>query len=267
MQEKQFVLNGKNFFYRTTGVGPVVMLLHGFAEDGSIWDRQFDIFSGYQLIIPDIPGSGRSEMIDDMSMEGLAKTIRGFLSAIGVERCTMIGHSMGGYITLAFAEKYPEVLNGFGLFHSTAYADSEEKKETRKKGIEFMQKHGAFEFLKTAIPNLYSPLTKSKQPELIAEQLDQSRDFSADALISYYHSMIERPNRVAVLNTDLPVLMVLGRYDVATPMKDALEQCFLPSLSYIHILEGAGHMGMREEPSQSNSILVNYLNSLHHQTR
>jgi pimeloyl-ACP methyl ester carboxylesterase len=264
MQEKQIVLNGKNFFYRIAGDGPVIVLLHGFGEDSSIWDRQFDIFGGYQLVIPDLPGSGRSEMTDDMSMEGLAKTIREFISVIGIERCTMIGHSMGGYVTLAFAEKYPDVLNGFGLFHSTAYADSEEKKQTRKKGIQFLQKHGAFEFLKTTIPNLYSPLTKSQHPELVQEQLDHSHDFAAPALISYYNSMIERPNRASVLETDLPVLMVLGKYDVAAPVKDGLEQCFLPSLSYIHILDGVGHMGMREDTSQSNSILVNYLNSIHH---
>src|SRR6476646_3490808 len=102
MQEKQIVLNGKNFFYRITGDGPAVVLLHGFGEDSLIWDRQFDIFNGYQLIIPDLPGSGGSEMTDDMSMEGLASTIREFISVIGVERCTMIGHSMGGYVTLAF---------------------------------------------------------------------------------------------------------------------------------------------------------------------
>lgn len=267
MQEKQIVLNGKNFFYRITGDGPVVVLLHGFGEDSSIWDRQFNIFTGYQLIIPDLPGSGRSQMTDDMSMEGLAATVSEFLSTLGIQTCTMIGHSMGGYVTLAFAEKYGEMLNGFGLFHSTAYADSEEKKETRKKGIEFIQQHGAFEFLKTAIPNLYSPLTKSKQPELVLQQLDQSHDFTAPALISYYNSMIERPDRVAVLETNLPVLMVMGRHDVATPMKDALEQCFLPSLSYIHILDGVGHMGMREDTSQSNSILVNYLNGIHHLPR
>ena len=67
----------------------------------------------------------------------------------------IIGHSMGGYITLAFAEKYPEYLNSFGLFHSTAYADTIEKKNTRMKGIEFINRHGAFEFLKTVVPNLF----------------------------------------------------------------------------------------------------------------
>ena len=75
---------------------------------------------------------------------------------------TLIGHSMGGYITLAFAEKYPEILNAFWLFHSSAYADDDSKKETRKKGIEFIKNNGVAAFVKTSAPNLFSEKTKNK---------------------------------------------------------------------------------------------------------
>src|SRR5438309_1230925 len=148
MQEKEIVLNKKKFFYREEGEGPAVVLLHGFAEEGRIWKKQFGFFSGYRLLIPDLPGSGGSEGTEDMTMEGLARSIHDFLEQLSVKKSILIGHSMGGYITLAFAEKYPEQLCGFGLFHSTAFADSEEKKETRRKGIRFIEEHGAYEFLK-----------------------------------------------------------------------------------------------------------------------
>ena len=84
---------------------------------------------------------------------------------------------MGGYITLAFAEKYPGQLSALGLFHSSAFADSEEKKAIRRKGIDFIKQHGAFEFLKTSTPNLFSPQTKDEHPELIDEQLATIHNF------------------------------------------------------------------------------------------
>ena len=138
MQEKQVTVNGKKVFYRQSGEGSaVVVLVHGFGEDGRVWQNLIDALQNYHLIIPDLPGSGQSEMIDDMSLEGLAEALR---QLIVHETATifykegepgsvaMIGHSMGGYITLAFAEKYPSMLKAFGLFHSSAFADSEEKK-------------------------------------------------------------------------------------------------------------------------------------------
>lgn len=269
MQEKEIFLKGKKLFYRSIGRGQIVVLLHGFGEDGTIWNNQFKTLPGCHLLIPDLPGSGQSEMIEDMSMEGLAEAVKEMIVHETAElffkegephSVVLIGHSMGGYVTLAFAEKYRQMLKGFGLFHSTAYADSEEKKQTRRKGIDFIQKHGAYEFLKTSIPNLYSPVTKEKNPSLIAQQIESSHNFSGAALVSYYESMIQRPDRTAVLQqTHLPVLLILGRYDNAVPLHDGLQQAHMPVLSYIHILEQSGHTGMREEAEESNRIINHFI--------
>ena len=122
----------------------------GFGEDGTIWRAQFDLFPSHQLIIPDLPGCGGSEIIEDISMEGLAEVVKAiFTDAVKDGKAVLIGHSMGGYVALAFSKIFPGLLNAFGLFHSTAFADIEEKKETRRKGIEFIQKHSGPEFLKT----------------------------------------------------------------------------------------------------------------------
>ncbi|HJW17746.1 MAG TPA: alpha/beta hydrolase [Flavisolibacter sp.] len=272
MELKEITIKGKRLSYRCQGEGAVVVLLHGFGEDSSIWKNQFEAFPALKLIIPDLPGTGRSDMIDDMSMEGLAESIKAliehetaslFFKEGEPHSVIMIGHSMGGYITLAFAEKYHHMLRGFGLFHSTAFADSEEKKQIRQKGIGFIQSHGAIEFLKTSIPNLYSPVTKEKNPQLIEEQINVSRNFSPSSLVSYYVSMINRPDRTEVLKqTHLPVLFVLGKYDTAVPLKDGLEQSYLPELSYIHILNESGHMGMIEEGVEADRILKNYIASV-----
>ncbi|HZH65956.1 MAG TPA: alpha/beta hydrolase [Flavisolibacter sp.] len=264
MELKELDYQGKNLAYYTKGEGPAIVLLHGFGEDGTIWKNQYDLFPGHQLIIPDLPGTGRSEMIEDMSMEGLADAVKEIITdSSGDSAAVMIGHSMGGYVALAFAEKFPDLLNGFGLFHSTAFADSGEKIETRRKGIDFIQKHSGPEFLKTTIPALYGPATKEERPYLIEEQISSVNNFSGEALVSYYKAMMDRPDRTEVLrNSKVPVLFVMGRHDAAVPLDDVLKQCHLPKVSYIHILEISGHNGMIEEAAESNRILSDFITTI-----
>jgi pimeloyl-ACP methyl ester carboxylesterase len=260
MEQKSLTYKNKVLAYRVSGRGPAIVLLHGFGEDGSVWRNQFDLFPQHCLVIPDLPGSGKSDLLDNVSMESLARSVVAVLDAEEIEQCILIGHSMGGYITLAFADHHHERLNGLGLFHSSAYADSEEKKETRRKGIQFIQRYGGPEFLKTTIPNLYGPVSKNERKELIEEHLLSGHNFSAEALVSYYEAMIARPDRTHLLSmTHLPVLFMVGRHDTAVPFEDAMRQSHLPRLSYIHILEGSGHMGMVEEPEESNKALLSYI--------
>ena len=270
MEEKIILLNGKQIGYRIIGNGPTVVLLHGFGEDGRIWDNQYTNLQGYRFIIPDLPGTGLSGSINKTSMEEMAEAVYYVIQSesdgkkpSGKEKVVMIGHSMGGYVTLAFAEKYPEMLIGFGLFHSTSYPDTDEKKKTRLKGIQFIKDHGSYEFFKTAIPNLYSPITKENHPQIVEEQLGRSHNFSPESLVSYYEAMIARKSRSFVLKeAQCPVLFVLGKYDMAVPLKDGLEQCKLPDFSYIHILENSAHMGMREEVKDANHILYHFLENI-----
>jgi pimeloyl-ACP methyl ester carboxylesterase len=306
--DKEIKIAGKKIFYRVHGNGRPVMLVHGFGETSDVWDHQVKFLkdnlpageAGFQLIVPDLPGSGQSELLDDMSMEGMAEVLkiildkeqppqtppkeglRGSQSKVtedsstkdlfsqsesskmppsGDEGAVMIGHSMGGYITLAFVEKYEGLLRSFGLFHSSAFADSEEKKTTRRKGIEFIKEKGAFEFLKTATPNLFSPRSKDELPELIAEFVQSLNNFSPESLVSYYESMIKRPDRTSVLkNTKLPVLFIMGEFDNAIPLQDGLKQCHMPEKSNFHVLHQSGHMGMLEETEKTNRLLEDFLN-------
>ncbi len=264
MLQKLIDIENKRVFFRLTGKGQVVVFLHGFGEDGNIWEQQWKAIKGYRLIIPDLPGSGRSEMINDMSMEGLAACVQTILATENVTSCIMIGHSMGGYITLAFAEKFTSILDGLGLVHSTAYGDNKEKKDIRNKGIDFIAEHGAAAFLKTAIPNLYGNATKENEPELINQHVESAQSFSKEALIAYYQSMIKRPDRSSVINaTILPVLFILGKHDTTIPFHDGLQQSHLPMWSYVHILEESGHMSMIEEPEKLNSFITSYISSIY----
>ena len=287
MKEKLINYSNSTIHYKITGAGLPVVLIHGFAEDSRIWDNQVAFLKNdYNLIIPDLPGSGGSAPLSEgeglgvRSIEDYAECIKQILDAEKISRCIMIGHSMGGYITLAFAEKFPEALISFGLFHSSAYADDAAKVETRKKAIAFIEKNGASAFLQTSIPGLFYDQGNSEQPdaliegapssrqatevarrpERIAELLERGKAFSPKTLIQYYEAMIARPDRTEVLiKAPCPVLFILGEHDKAVPFKQGLEQSHLPDQSYVYILRDSAHMGMLEESGKANQILAYFL--------
>lgn len=259
--QKHCFYKSKKIVYRTQGEGKPVILVHGFGETSAVWDKQVDFLKKYfRIIVPDLPGSGDSELLDDMSIEEMAESIHAIIHEENIEQCPVIGHSMGGYITLALVEHYWNHVSSFGLFHSTAYADSEEKKATRRKGIEFMQQHGGFEFLKTTTPNLFSSITKENNPQLVSNFISSLSNFTTTPLVEYYKAMMARPDRTHVLKEiNVPVLFVAGETDNAVPKADIIKQSHLPGLSYIHILAQSGHMGMLEETEKSNQLLFEFL--------
>ena len=258
MVEKNIMLDGQPVYYRIEGTGRPVVLVHGFSEDGTVWENQIGALKNkFQLIIPDLPGSGRSPVNSaGWSMEYFAECIRRILDQENISTVSMIGHSMGGYITLAFAEAWPHRLQSFGLFHSTAYADNEEKKTARRRGIEFIQQNGAAKFIEQSVPNLFSEETKKHQPEMVRKILSRYTNFIGQSLVNYYQAMMVRPDRTHVLKSfPRPVLFILGKHDTAVPYEQGLQQSYMPGLSYIHTLEHSGHMGMWEEPVLSNDYI------------
>jgi pimeloyl-ACP methyl ester carboxylesterase len=262
MIEKVLTSDEFEIFYRIAGTGQSVVFIHGFGEDGRIWDEiVFDLKKQFQCIIPDLPGSGHSIMKNgDWSMEGLAEAVASILDVEEIPAATLIGHSMGGYVSLAFAEKYSTSVNGLGLFHSSAFADSQEKKETRKRGIQFIEQHGQIKFLQQATPNLFSQSTRDKRPQVVQEIIDRFTNFQDTALVYYYEAMMQRPDRTHILKSyPGSVLFIFGEHDTAIPLTDGLEQSHLPRLSYIHILRNSGHMGMIEETEKCREILQNFL--------
>jgi pimeloyl-ACP methyl ester carboxylesterase len=262
MQHKIINYKGSDIFYKMIGKGKPIIFLHGFAEDGHLWQYQVDFLKDhYQLIIPDIPGSGQSasaSWINDIN--ALAESIKAIADAEQITNCTIIGHSMGGYITLALTEKYPQLLNGFGLFHSSAFADTEEKKQARLKSIDFIKANGAHEFIKATTPGLFAALFTIAHPDKIQLLVENGKMFVEEVLIRYYEAMINRPDRTSILlNSTQPVLFIIGENDKAIPLDISLKQCYLPQLSYINILKDSAHMGMWEEKDKSNKILFDFL--------
>ena len=252
-------------YYRTEGEGLAVMLIHGFAEDGTVWNNQVIFLKEYcKMIVPDLPGSGNSEVIPyplaTVSVDDFAEYIRAVLQHAGVDKCIMLGHSMGGYIMLSFAEKYPEQLQGFGFVHSTAFADSEEKKTMRQRAIATMQEYGSAAFVRSTTPNTFGALYKKEHLEAVEALIEKGRSFTVEALQQYYTMMMNRPDRTHILtNSKVPVLFIIGLEDVAAPAADVLKQVSLPAEAHVYTLPLTGHMGMWEATDKVNDYLLQFI--------
>lgn len=254
--------------YQVTGAGKTVVLVHGFGEDGSMWQSQVDFLKEhYRIIVPDMPGSGASDFVTGANINTYAAIIQEILEVeaivnplLQLEGVAMIGHSMGGYITLAFAANYPQYLNSLGLFHSSAFADDAEKKADRKKAIAFINNNGAQAFLKNIIPKLFTKSFADKHPEKINSLLYKTNNFTSEALVQYYEAMINRPDRRDTLrNFNKPVLFIIGEHDPAIPLQTSLQQVHLPSVVVVSILAQSAHMGMWEEEARANQLLLAFI--------
>jgi len=261
MTHKEITYLNKKLHYTICGTGSVVMLLHGFAEDYQIWINQIDTLSkNYTVIAPDLPGSGLSEQLDnaDVSMEDFAKAIHAIILGEKIEKFILIGHSMGGYIALAYEELFSTYLLALGLFHSTAFSDDELKIASRSKAISFIQDHGAAAFLKTIIPDLYADQGKSIIE--IEQHLLNGGSISAETLEQYYQAMMHRKDKSSLLNNlQRPVLFVAGCYDKLIPIQHSIQQSKMPACSFINILKKSGHMGMLEEAKETGILLSNFI--------
>jgi pimeloyl-ACP methyl ester carboxylesterase len=199
----------------------------------------------------------------NFSIEYLADSIAALLQHEKIENCTLLGHSMGGYITVAFAKKYPQYLKGLGLLHSTALPDTPIKIENRLRGITFIQKYGAASFLETTAPNLFGSFTQKNHPQIITDFIQSIPAFTNEALTCYYQAMMARPDVTSVLETtSLPVLYILGDQDMPVALEDTLPQTKMPKRAYLYVLENCGHMGMLEQPIHFNKAVLDFLDKV-----
>lgn len=246
--------------HRTLGNGRPVVLLHGFCETNQIWGVFANLLSQHcQLIIPDIPGFGHSELPPTpFSIDDIGERMWWWLDELKVKNPILIGHSMGGYITLAMTHQRPASVPGFALFHSTAKPDTEEKKLNRDKVIAFVNKNGVAPFIETYVPGLFfrkdNPAIKEVYPIAYSTQ--------AAALVSYATAMRERPNRRKVLEDfEGPVLIIAGEKDEVIPLDTLMDQAIQLRKGRLSILSDTGHMGMLESTTRSVEIVAQFVGS------
>lgn len=247
----------KAIYYKVYGNGKALVLLHGFLESSAIWEHFVSALSKtYQVILIDLPGHGRTPVIDKIhTMELMAESVKRVLDHLHISKCLMVGHSMGGYITLEVARQYPELLQGIVLFHSHAAADTEEHKENRRRLIEIVKlnKKG---FVKQFIPDLFAEINLVKFQNEI-EQLGILADkTSALGIIAALQGMKERSGKFdLLLNTEIPVLFIAGKEDLRIPVQNVLAQAILPRHSEVLVLADVGHMGFIEAKDETLRII------------
>ena len=248
----------ENIFYRQRGNGPSVILLHGFPFHSQIWDDFAEKLSGnFKVYTPDLPGFGNSPIIKSpFSIEQVADRVIGWIEKNQIINSVLIGHSLGGYVALAIAEKRPEMILGLGLFHSTAYADSEEKKASRNKVLEFVDKNGVQAFTS----NFISPLFFDQQHPAIATVKALAMQASAEAVKGYTQAMRDRSDKTDVLRKfQGKILFLAGAKDPGISVESIHKQTAISREAETHILPDVAHMGMFENQLQTLKIVSTFI--------
>ncbi|SFF35698.1 alpha/beta fold hydrolase [Thermoflexibacter ruber] len=249
--------------YLEKGQGNPVVLIHGFCEDKSLWVKFVSPLSASnRLVCVDLPNFGESPTMQEISIEQMADSVIDTIKHLQIEKCVVIGHSLGGYVALAMAELYPEQLAGLGLFHSTAFEDTPERKENRNKAIASIKENGVEPFVRTLIPSLFSPVQKQK--ENIKKNIDilinNAKQIPPANIITTLQAMRDRKDRIDILkNINLPVLFIVGKDDVPVPLEASMAQCYLPKNSLVSIMAEVGHMGMIEAEKNCQIVVKNFL--------
>ncbi len=248
--------------YKTEGKGTAVVFVHGFGADSTLWDdfKPEILKAGYQVITIDLPGFGKSELIENASIETMAEMVHELLLQLNLEKIVYIGHSMGGYIGMAFAEKYSDRLLGLGMFHSHPYADTAEKKEGRRRSMEVVRAKGTPLFVKQLIPGFFTPKFAKSNSFVVDKLVHRASVYSPAAIINALQAMHDRPDRSEILkNFPHPVLFIIGKEDTAVPQDASMNQTTLPAVSSIVILEEVAHMGMLEARKKSQQAVLEFL--------
>lgn len=259
--EKHITFRGGKLNYRITGQGSGVVFLHGFLEDHSIWDDFADRLSDrFTVIQIDLPGFGKSSVVDDIhSMSLMANAVEKVITAENIDQCLMVGHSMGGYVTLAFTRLYPDKLTGIVLFHSQAAADDEEGKNNRNRTIDIVKKNHK-DFITSFIPLLFAEENVNRFSKEIKQLQKIALKTKPEGVTAALAGMRDRDDQRDLLaSIDIPVLIIIGKQDSRIPLDTAMPQLSLPKNCEAIILDNVGHMGFIESEGMTYASLEHFI--------
>lgn len=243
--------------YEIAGTGKeTLVLLHGFMENLTIWEGMEPKLSvEFSLIKIDLPGHGLSKIYDEIhSMEFMAEKVKEVTDFLKLKNFHLLGHSMGGYVSLAFAEKFPSILKSLTLFFSTYFADDAEKKEQRRKSLRIITE--AFpHYVKAGIPNLFS----SNEKDILEGKINLAKEIAlstkTEGVLAAVKGMIERADKQSLIeNFEGKILVLSGKYDNAVNVEKTTKN--LPDRTNIksYVLD-CGHNGHWEKPAICAEII------------
>lgn len=240
-----------------------LVLLHGFMENLSIWDdMEPHLSENFSLVKIDLPGHGKSEILAEVhTMELMADEVKKVLDDQNLTNIHLLGHSMGGYTSLAFAEKYPESLKSLTLFFSTYFTDDEEKKKQRIKSYRTI-KEAFTNYARAGVPNLFNPNERDVLEGKIETALKIALSTNNLGALACVKGMVERTDKRHILeNLEAKILVLAGKHDNAVKTENTINN--LPDKTNIksYVLD-CGHNGHWEKPTICAEIINTEL--LHH---
>ena len=220
------------------------------------------LYKEVRVVTLDLPGHGISVVEgEEHSMEFLADTVADALRALGIARCTLVGHSMGGYVALAFCERHPEMLDGVVLLSSTPNADTPEKAENRRREIALV-KAGKKDTLARVAPEAgFAEDNRARMKDYIEDLVEQVAVTEDEGIVALLNGMIARKDRNEMLRASkVPQLFILGRKDGYIPVEAAEKLVKEHPQARVVWLEHAGHMGFLEEPETTARAILGFVN-------
>jgi len=246
-------------YYETHGKGPAIVLLHGFLENSSVWKEIIPTLSKKNKVISiDLLGHGKSDCLGYVHpMELFSETIEAVLKHLKIRKCFLIGHSLGGYVALAFADKNSQKVKGLCLLNSTSNEDSEERKELRTRANKMVQTN--FEnMVKISISNLFYQENITLFSTEIEILKKEALTTSLQGYMAAQEGMKLRPNRNQVLtNANFKKLLIIGEKDPVLDAKISIEEAKKTNTNFV-VFSG-GHMSYIENKKEVMSTLKEFV--------
>ena len=238
-------VNGINLAYEHRGRSEPLVLIHGYPLDRTTWNEAASLLEpDFDLIIPDLRGMGQSDTMDKTyTITDLASDIAGLLDHLKIQKVFIAGHSMGGYVALAFARAYPNRVRGLGMISSQVLADPPERKEGRYKTAKDVAEKG----ISVVVDSMTTKLSSDVRVQLFVRDVMQRQ--KPMGVIGSLKAMAERPDSSDLFKSfKFPIVIVHGDVDALIPVERGREmKAALPSAHYVEV-KGTGHMSMMENP-------------------
>lgn len=254
----QIIYKNTQISYSDTGKGNAVVLLHGFLENQTMWQDLVPALSKkHRVITLDLLGHGESGCLGYVhSMEENAEVVRTVLSKLRIRKAIFVGHSMGGYVALAFAELYPEMVKGLVLQNSTSKADSEERKTNRDRAIKAVKKDYTT-FVRLSIANLFSEENRKKMIDEIEKVKIEALKTPLQGVVASLEGMKIRKDREVLLHlTPYPKMLILGKKDPVLIYETTLEQIENTTVKLVTLPDG--HMSHIENIDELKTVLLEF---------
>jgi pimeloyl-ACP methyl ester carboxylesterase len=258
----QILYKNTKISYSDTGKGNTVVLLHGFLENQTMWqDLVPELSKKNRVITIDLLGHGETECMGYVhSMEDNAEIVQAVLSKLRIRKAVFVGHSMGGYVALAFAELYPTIVKGLVLQNSTSKADSEERKANRDRAIKAVKKEYTT-FIRLSIANLFSPENRERLVEEIEKVKIEALKTQLQGIVASLEGMKIRKDRETLLHlTPYPKMLILGKKDPVLNYEDNLKQIENTAVKLVTFPDG--HMSQIENREELSKVLLDFLKSV-----